>query len=65
MKPVPRWWLVDLAENGDGTVTARYAYHDGKSINVVVPANKHGEYNHAELAHFARENPPPPGGAKP
>jgi hypothetical protein len=61
----PYSWPVDVSENGDGTVTIRYAYHDGAARNVVVPGNRHAEYNHTELANLARTHPPPPESTRP
>lgn len=58
--PPPYSWPVSVVENGDGTVTIRYAYRDGHAANVVVPATKHGEYNHTDLASMVRNRPPPP-----
>lgn len=61
----PYSWPVDVTENGDGTVTIRYAYHDGEAKNVVVPGTRHAEYDHTTLARLAREHPPPPTGPRP
>lgn len=59
-QPAPDSWLVSLVPNDDGTMTARYAYRDGKTANMVIPANRHGEYDHATLAGFVSSPPPPP-----
>jgi hypothetical protein len=56
----PPSWPVSVAENGDGTVTVRYAYRDGTSANLVVKAKRDGEYDHALLAGFVKDRPPPP-----
>lgn len=63
--PVPFSWPVSVVEGNDGTVTVTYAYHDGARRVMVIPATRHGEYDHTTLARTARVHPPPPPSTRP
>lgn len=56
----PPSWRVSEQENGDGTVTVRYAYPDGTAANVVIPAHRIGVPDDLTLASWVKRPPPPP-----
>lgn len=63
--PPPESWPVSIEPLEDGRTVIRYAYRDGTAANMVVPTNKHGEYDHAALAAMVKNPPPPPRKLKP
>lgn len=58
--PTAYSWVVSIEEGVDGTVVIRYAYVHGRVANVVVPVDRHGEYDHDMLARLVTHPPPPP-----